>query len=133
MKKILVVDDSITVQILITEYFSKRSTYKIITAEDGEVALNLVKNDPPDLIILDIILPRINGLAFLCDIRRMETTKNIPVILISGEMTDEYFIKEGLALGAAEFIEKPFEMQYLFEELTLYSLILNYDTTNLEH
>jgi len=122
-----VVDDSITVQILITEYFSKRSPYKIITAEDGEIALDMVKNDPPDLIFLDIILSRINGLAFLCDIRRMETTKNIPVILISGEMTDEYFKKEGLALGAAEFIEKPFEMQYLFEKVNSIISILNYN------
>lgn len=121
------VDDSITVQILITEYFSKRSPYKIITAEDGEIALDMVKNDPPDLIFLDIILSRINGLAFLCDIRRMETTKNIPVILISGEMTDEYFKKEGLALGAAEFIEKPFEMQYLFEKVNSIISILNYN------
>jgi len=122
MKKILVVDDSITVQKLITKYFSERSTYKIFTAEDGEIALDLLQNDSPDLIILDIILPRINGLAFLYEIRRMETARNIPVIMISGTMIDEEFKKEGLASGAAEFIEKPLNMKYLFEKVNSFLL-----------
>ena len=117
MKKILVVDDSITIQKVITKFFLKRTSYKIITAEDGEIALDQVKNDPPDFIILDIVLPRINGIAFLRDLRKMETTKNIPVILISGEMVDEGIKKEGLALGAVDFIEKPMDMQYLLDKV----------------
>jgi len=123
MKKILVVDDSIAIQKVITKYFSERSTYQILTAEDGVIALDLVKNNRPDLIILDVILPRINGLAFLCDIRRMETAKNIPVIMISGIMINEEFKKEGLASGEADFIEKPFKMKYLFEKVN--SLLLS--------
>ncbi|MFC1694148.1 PleD family two-component system response regulator [Candidatus Latescibacterota bacterium] len=117
MKKILVVDDSITIQKVITKFFLKRTSYKIITAEDGEIALDQVKNDPPDFIILDIVLPRINGIAFLRDLRKMETTKNIPVILISGEMVDEGIKKEGFALGAVDFIEKPMDMQYLLDKV----------------
>lgn len=117
MKKILIVDDSITIQNIISKYFSERASYKIITAEDGEIALDQVKNDPPDFIILDVILPRINGIAFLCDIRKMETAKNIPVILISGVMVDEKFKKEGLALGAVDYLEKPVDLQYLLEKV----------------
>lgn len=117
MKKILIVDDNITIQNLISNYFSKRTSYKIITAEDGETALDQVKNDPPDFIILDVILPRINGIAFLNHIRKMETTKNIPVILISGVMVDEKFKQEGLDLGAVDYLEKPLDLQYLIEKV----------------
>lgn len=117
MKKILVVDDSITIQKMISDFLSERTSYKIITAEDGEIALDQVKNDTPDLIILDVILPRINGIAFLSLLRRMKNTKNIPVILISGEMADEGIKKEGLALGAVDYIEKPMDMQYLLDKV----------------
>ena len=115
MKKILVVDDSITIQKIISDFFSERTSYKIITAEDGEIALDQVKNDPPDFIILDVILPRINGIAFLGLLRKMETAKNIPVILMSGEMVDEGIKKEGLALGAVDYLVKPVDMQYLLD------------------
>ena len=116
-EKNLVVDDSITIQKIISDFLSERTSYKIITAEDGEIALDQVKNDTPDLIILDVILPRINGIAFLSLLRRMKNTKNIPVILISGEMADEGIKKEGLALGAVDYIEKPMDMQYLLDKV----------------
>jgi len=74
VKKILFVDDSITIQKMITDFFSSRTSYKLITAEDGEIALDLIQNDPPDLIILDVVLPRINGIAFLHDLRKIKAT-----------------------------------------------------------
>ncbi len=117
MKKILVVDDSVSIQDIISSYFSLKSSFKVITAEDGEIALNQVRNDPPDLIILDIILPKINGIALLRDIRRMENARNIPVILISGAMFDDAIKNEGYELGAVDFIEKPIEMSYLLEKV----------------
>ena len=117
MKKILVVDDSVSIQDIISSHFSLKSSFKVITAEDGEIALNQVRNDPPDLIILDIILPKINGIALLRDIRRMENARNIPVILISGAMFDDAIKNEGYELGAVDFIEKPIEMSYLLEKV----------------
>ena len=116
MKKILVVDDSLTIQQLITKYFSERSSYKIITAEDGEIALDQIEHEHPDLIILDVILPRINGFAFLRNLRKIETAKNIPVIMISGEMIDEESKKEALDLGVVDYL-KPMDMNFLLEKV----------------
>ena len=117
MKKILVVDDSVTIQEIISNYFRSKSSFQVITAEDGEIALDQIRNDPPDLIILDIILPKINGLALLRDIRRMENAGNIPVILISGAMYDDAIKNEGFELGAVDFLEKPIDMSYLLEKV----------------
>jgi len=52
-----------------------------------------VQNDPPDFIILDVDLPRINGLALLQGLRKIKAIEKVPVIMIYGEMTDEYFKK----------------------------------------
>lgn len=117
MKKILLVDDSVTIQEIISNYFRSRSSFQVITAEDGEIALDQIRNAPPDLIILDIILPKINGLALLRDIRRMGNAGNIPVILISGQMFDDAIKNEGFELGAVDFLEKPIDMSYLLEKV----------------
>ena len=117
MKKILVVDDSVTIQEIISNYFNSMTTFKVITAEDGEIALDQIRNDPPDLIIMDVILPKINGIALLRDVRRMKNAVNIPVILISGAMFDDAIKNEGYELGAVDFLEKPIDMSYLLEKV----------------
>ena len=116
-KKILIVDDDVAIQEILSDFFSKRTSYIVITAEDGIIALDQLQNDPPDLILLDIIMPRLNGLAFLMDMQKLKTAKDIPVILISGMMVDDQTKKEGFELGAVEFIEKPFRMEYLLEKV----------------
>lgn len=117
MQRILLVDDDIGIQEAVSQYFSLKSSYQIITAEDGEIALDQIKNNTPDFIILDILLPRINGLALLYDLRKIERAKKIPVIFISGRMIDEEFKKECLALGAVDYFEKPFQMSALLERV----------------
>jgi len=117
MKKILVVDDSFAIQEIITYYFTKHTDYKVISAEDGEIGLDQVENDPPDIIILDVILPRINGLAFLSELRKIEGAKNIPVIMISGKMFDDAIKEEGFSLGAIDFLEKPINLSALHERI----------------
>ena len=102
---------------MITDFFSSRTSYKLITAEDGEIALDLIQNDPPDLIILDVVLPRINGIALLHDLRKIKATENTPVIMISGEMIDEHFKRQGFELGAADYLEKPFDLEYLLNKV----------------
>ncbi|MEA2062900.1 MAG: response regulator [Gemmatimonadota bacterium] len=112
MKTILVVDDSIMVQNIIAKYLSAKTSCNILTAEDGEIALDQVKTNSPDLIILDIVLPRVNGIALLKMIRKMDAPVcDTPVILISGIMTDETFKKEGEALNALAYLEKPADQQ----------------------
>lgn len=115
MKTILCVEDDLAVQEIISDYFSMKTSYKVVTAEDGEIALDQIANSPPDLILLDVLLPRINGLAFLQDIRRIESAKNIPVIFISGEMIDETDKELGLKLGALAYFEKPIDFPELLK------------------
>ncbi|MFC1490100.1 response regulator transcription factor [Candidatus Latescibacterota bacterium] len=117
MKKILVVDDDPAVQRMVSEYLLKITPFKVFIAEDGEVALDIVKNNPPDFIILDVILPKINGLAFIRDLRKIKNAENIPVILMSGEMVDDGIRQEGLSLGVVDYILKPMDMKYLIEKI----------------
>lgn len=117
MKRILIVDDEVELQNLLSVYITEKTEYKVYTAEDGEIALDQMKNTVPDLIILDVMLPRINGIAFLKDLRKMEETKDIPVILMSGIMVDEGFKEEGFILGAVDYIEKPLDLEYLVERI----------------
>jgi len=80
--------------------------FEFIEATNGEEGLNKVIAEKPDLVLLDLILPRKNGFDVLIDIKKNEETKNIPVIILSnlGQETD---IKRGLSLGAQEYLVKP--------------------------
>ena len=115
MKKILLVDDSFVIQELLSRFFSNHSQYLVYTAEDGEGALDQIQNNPPDLILLDIILPKVNGIEFLKQLKNDDTTAHIPVILMSGTMVDDQAKRDGLAAGAIEFLTKPFDMQHLLD------------------
>ncbi|MFC1537707.1 response regulator transcription factor [Gemmatimonadota bacterium] len=117
MKTILCVEDDLAIQEIISDYFSMKTSYKVVTAEDGEIALDQIANSPPDLILLDVLLPRINGLALLEDIRRIESAKDIPVIFISGEMIDETDKELGLKLGASAYFEKPIDFPELLKKV----------------
>ena len=97
-----------------------RTPYKVYTAEDSEVALDMVKNDPPDFIILDVVLPKINGLAFIRYLRTIEYAEDIPVILVSGEMVDDGIKKEGLALGVVDYLLKPMDLEKLLVTVNSY-------------
>lgn len=117
MKTILIVDDDPSIQEVISTYISNYTNYKSIVAEDGETALDLVENDEPDLILVDMLLPRIGGIALFHDIRRMEKFKNTPIIFMSGAMVDDVFQKEGIDMGAVDYITKPIDFKYLIEKI----------------
>ena len=117
MKTILLVEDDLSVQETISDYFRARTSYRIIAAEDGEIALDQINNSSPDLILLDVLLPRINGLALLQDIRKNDKAKDIPVVFISGEMIDEADKKLGLEFGAVAYFEKPLDFHELLDKV----------------
>ncbi len=94
-KKILVVEDETTLQRTMTEYLINEG-FQISSALDGEKGVELAKSELPDLIILDIILPKKDGYAVLEEIKADEKTKNIPIILLTN-------------LEGAEDIQKAFE------------------------
>ncbi len=105
-KKILIVDDvPVNIQLL-TTYLSSEG-YTVISAKDGVEALQKVKQDGPDLILLDVMMPKINGFEVCKIIKSNKETKFIPVIMVTALNELEDKIK-GIDSGADDFISKPF-------------------------
>ena len=103
-KKILVVDDSRTV--LLVEQGLLSRTYDVLTATDGVEGLHAALDHRPDLILLDVVMPRMSGLQALAALRAREETRDIPVILVTsrGELES---VEAGYRGGASEYVLKP--------------------------
>jgi DNA-binding response OmpR family regulator len=112
MHTILVVDDQSSVRQLLQEYLSEHG-YRIITASDGQSALYTARHMQPDLVLLDIMMPRMDGYEFL---RLYRAERQTPVIILTAreEETDAVL---GLDLGADDYIVKPFRMRELVSRI----------------
>jgi len=107
-RKILVVDDTRNVQILLSDFLVSQG-FEVLTASDGHEALEKIQADKPHLILLDIMMPNMDGYQFITNLRR-ET--DIPVIMITAKQQEEDVIR-GFELGADDYITKPFRMREL--------------------
>ena len=113
--RVLVIDDSATVCAALRKIL-KSAQFTVDIAMDAESGLLQAKAQRPDLIFLDIVLPRMNGFSALRNLRRDPLTKDIPVIMISGnEMATEQFF--GGAIGADDFMKKPFSRFEVFARI----------------
>jgi len=108
VKKILVVDDEPTL-VATLKYNLERDGFQVITAEDGESALNLARSHRPDLVLLDLMLPGLDGFE-VCRILRRETQAPILMLTAKGDEIDKVV---GLELGADDYVTKPFSMREL--------------------
>ena len=106
-KKILSVDDSPSVRKLV-EYTLKSKGFQVASAEDGVAALEIMANEKFDAIVLDINMPRMNGLEFLEKVKSNDAYASIPVIMLTTEGQEEDQDK-ALDLGATAYIVKPFK------------------------
>ena len=111
MKKILVIDDEEDIVDLIS-YNLKKEGFSIIKAYDGEAALRLVKLQKPDLLILDLMLPRMSGIDVCKTIRSNPDSANLPIIMVTAK-GDEIDKIIGLEIGADDYITKPFSIKEL--------------------
>ena len=110
--RVLIIDDSKTVVMAIKIYL-RSAGYETVEAFDAESGLSIISENPPELIFLDIMLPGMNGFAALRNIRRDPLTRDIPVIMISGnEQAMEQFY--GSRIGADDFMKKPFSREEVF-------------------
>ncbi len=107
-KKILVVDDEPTL-VATLKYNLEQAGYQVSTAPDGEAALAVARSQRPDLIVLDLMLPRLDGLE-VCRILRREMSA--PVLMLTAK-SDEVDKVVGLELGADDYVTKPFSMREL--------------------
>jgi DNA-binding response OmpR family regulator len=112
---ILVVDDS-TTNVVLLEAILDEKGYRIETALNAKEAYAIMAKQSPDLILLDLLMPKISGFDFLAQIRNSEITRNTPVIIVSA-LTDEEKISRILEMGAIDFIKKPIDLQYLVEKV----------------
>ena len=105
VKKILVVDDSPAERHVISELLV-RSGYQVITAENGEEGIEKARREKPDLILMDVVMPGLNGYQATRTLTRDETTKQIPIIVCTskGQETDRIW---GLRQGALDYLVKP--------------------------
>ncbi len=113
MKKILFIEDEPTLQKAIGRFLEKEG-YQIESALNGELGLEVSKKIKPDLILLDIILPKKDGFEVLKELKEDEATKNIPVIILTN-LESDVDVEKALSLGATTYLVKA---NYELEEIT---------------
>lgn len=117
--KIMVVDDSATIR-RTAESLLSREGYTVITAEDGFIALPKIVEKDPDMIFLDIMMPRLDGYQTCSVIKHNTKYKNIPVVMLSSK--DGIFDKaRGKLVGSEQFITKPFTREDLLDAIALHT------------
>lgn len=111
---ILIVEDHPTIRRLLEYRVGKH--YAVRAAEDGEHALRLVEDEAPDLIVSDVMMPRMDGFALLQVLRREERTAAIPFIFLTAK-TDDLSRAKGLSNGSDDYITKPFDMELVLARI----------------
>ena len=115
MAKILVVEDEPEIRVLVKTILEKAG-YSVVEAEDGEAALRLVNEEEPDLVLLDVMIPCIEGWEVCRRIRENEATRRIPIIMVTVRTTDED-IQRSVECGANAHINKPFDQRELLDTI----------------
>ncbi|MCX5632246.1 MAG: response regulator, partial [Phycisphaerae bacterium] len=113
--KIMIVDDEQDIVIIIGKVL-KKSGYGVITAADGLECLKKLENELPDLILLDNIMPNMDGKTVLLKLKASKRTANIPVIMITA-LVDQEHITSAQKGGAVEYIVKPFDYTVMLEKI----------------
>ena len=114
-KKVLIVDDEPNVRQLVSKILSR--DYTVIEARDGEEALNVVRSQKPGIVIMDMMMPKMDGLTACYAIRKDPATKSIPVVMLTA--IDQELNKKlsTTVMGASKYMTKPFNAQELLETI----------------
>lgn len=115
MVKILVAEDERDIRELIT-FTLNFAGYEVVGAANGEEALELAKAAKPDLILMDVRMPRMDGYDACIQMKATESIKDIPIVFLSAK-GQEVEVRTGLEAGAAEYILKPFSPDQLIERV----------------
>ena len=113
--RVLIIDDSATIVALLRRML-RQNELATLEAGDAEAGIELARTERPDLIFLDIVLPGMNGFAALRNLRKEPTTRDIPVIMISGneQATEQFYAPR---IGADDFMKKPFSRAEVFARI----------------
>ena len=115
VRKILIADDEHKI-VMTLEYSFRKAGYEIYIARDGSEVLEILKEQIPDVILLDIMMPNIDGYTTLSEIKKNEKYKDIKVIFLSAK-TGESDIKKGMEMGADAYVTKPYSIKKLMEQV----------------
>jgi DNA-binding response OmpR family regulator len=108
---VLVADDDPDILALVT-FRLERAGYEVVAASDGEQALQLALAQPPDLAVLDVMMPKLDGYEVTTRLRQDERTRRMPIILLTARV-QEADIARGFEVGADDYVRKPFSPQEL--------------------
>lgn len=114
-KRLLLIDDDPNLILLVKDYLEFRG-YEVITAENGREALEVLEQEIPDMIICDVMMPEMDGYAFVNQVRQEERTSWIPILFLSAKGQSGDKIK-GLNIGADVYMVKPFEPEELVAQV----------------
>lgn len=112
--RVLIVDDDEDMQALLQTVL-ERQKYEVVTAEDGIAALQELEKEAPDLIVLDLMMPRMDGYAFTEELRQRGLQSTIPIIVLSADVNAK---QKADQLGADSYIAKPFDVRDLMDEIS---------------
>ena len=110
-QRILVVEDTKNIAMALS-FCLEAAGYDVVVAEDGVTALASISESPPDLVLLDLVLPRMNGFLVLEAMKQDAQMREVPVVVLSAR-SDDKDIERARALGAREYLVKPFTPQDL--------------------
>ncbi len=132
--KLLIVDDNPYVINKIIDMLSKRNQdFEFFQANNGEFALKIAEAELPDLIITDWDMPILNGIQLIKNLKSIEKTKNIPIIMATAVMKSSEDLKTALDAGAVDYIRKPIEQIELFARVTSVLRIASYNKMIIEN
>ena len=114
-KKVLLVDDSSTALMIEEMILKQRTTYECVTAKDGLDAISRAVVEAPDLVLMDVVMPRMNGFEACKRMRLESTLRETPIILVTTRGEEEY-VEAGFQSGCNDYITKPIDS---FELVTL--------------
>lgn len=115
IKKVLIVDDEPNI-LMSLEFLMHKEGYRVFVARNGSEALNIINQETPDLIILDIMMPEVDGYEVCQLVKVNKSTAHIKIIFLSAK-TKEEDIKKGYEMGADLYITKPFSTRNLIKKV----------------
>jgi chemosensory pili system protein ChpA (sensor histidine kinase/response regulator) len=109
----LVVDDSITMR-RVTQRLLERNSFRVITAKDGLEAIGVLQDHQPDIILLDIEMPRMDGYEFAKHVRNNPDSANVPIVMITSRVSDKHRAR-AIEVGVNDYLGKPYQERQLLD------------------